>query len=253
MTQSATGQKVFGSGYFYAIPNVTNPNPTSFGATQSVSCDFKRDLKYLHGTNQLPIESASGKTTVSGKSEMATVNGRLINDLLLGGSMAAGENQIVRGEVHAIPGTGPFTITIAPPGSGTFGKNLGVKYVATNVPLVQVASAPATGQYSVTGAVFTFAAADDGLSVSFDYSYSITTAGQTVTMTNQPMGKTGNFTSVIALNFGTDQNLIQLNNCMSGGWSLSTKLDDFAMPSFEYGAATDDTDTLGTMSFAQVN
>ena len=253
MTQSATGQKIFGSGYFYAIPNITNPNPTAFGATQSISCDFKRDLKYLHGTEQLPIENASGKVTVSGKVEMATVNGRLINDLLLGGSMASGENQVVIGEQHSIPPTGPYTITIAPPGSGTFGQNLGVKYTATNVPLVQVASGPTTGQYSQSGAAFTFAPADEGLGITFDYSYSESSTGQTVTMTNQAMGKTGNFTSVMAMNFGTEQNTIQLNNCMSGGWSLATKLDDFAMPSFEYGAATDSTDTLGTMSFAQVH
>lgn len=253
MTQSATGQKIFGSGYFYAKPNAANPNPTAFGATQNMSVDFKRDLKYLHGTNQLPIESASGKVTVSGKVELATVNGRLINDLLLGGSMATGETQLVQNEAHPIPPTGPYTITITPPNSGTFVDVWKIKYAATNVPLVQVASGPVSGQYSYTGAVFTFAAVDEGLSISFDYDYSQVATGQVLTMSNQAMGKTGNFAALMAMNFGTEQNTIQLNNCMSGGWSLATKLDDYAMPSFEYGAATDTNDNLGTMSFAQVN
>lgn len=252
MTQSATGQKVFGSGYFYAVPNIAAPTPTPFGAAQSISIDFKRDLKYLHGTSQLPIESASGKVTVSGKVELATVNGRLINDLLLGGSMASGESLVARLEAHSIPGTGPYTVTIVPPSSGTFLQNLGVKYSATQVPLVAVASGPAQGQYSLTGGVYTFNSADAGAGLFIDYAYTITASGQVVTMSNQAMGKTGNFTTVVSMLFGTEQNTIQLNNCMSGGWSLATKQDDFAHPSFDYGAATDANDNLGTMSFAQV-
>ena len=75
MSNSATGQKVFGSGYFYGVPTAANPTPTAFGAAQNMSADFKRDIKPLWGTNQLPIEIASGKLTVTGKVEMATLNG----------------------------------------------------------------------------------------------------------------------------------------------------------------------------------
>lgn len=251
MTNSATGQKVFGSGYFYGAPVATAPTPTQFGATQDMSLDFKRDVKTLFGQNQLPIETASGKLTVSGKVNMATLNGRLLNDLMLGTSLATGETLVAHDEAGAIPASTPFTVTVAQ--ATHWLEDLGVSFKLTNVPLTRVASAPATGQYSVAAGVYTFAAADTGLAVFFDYSYTSSTTGQSVTMSNQPMGKTGNFQSVMAWNFGLEKSSVQLNNCMSSGLSFATKLDDFMMPAFDYSCATDSSDVLGIMSFAEVN
>ena len=252
MSNSATGQKVFGSGYFYGVPTAANPTPTAFGAAQNMSADFKRDIKPLWGTNQLPIEIASGKLTVTGKVEMATLNGRLVNDLLLGTTLAAGETIVQRNELGAVPSpSGPYTITVA--NSATWTVDLGVVNSTTFVPLVRVASGPTTGQYSVAAGVYTFAAADAGNILKISYEYTQTSSGQTVIMTNQPMGKVGNFQAVMSFNFGSEKSTLQFNNAMSSGFSLATKLDDYMMPSFDFGCGTDATDTLGTFSFAEVN
>ncbi|MFH4180992.1 hypothetical protein WDA55_23325, partial [Acinetobacter baumannii] len=71
-------------------------------------------------------------------------------------------SQTINGEV--IPAGG--TVTPVVPNSGTFVKDLGVTD-AIAIPLKRVASAPATGQYSVDAATgaYTFAAADVGKTV----------------------------------------------------------------------------------------
>lgn len=251
---NATGQKVFGTGYFWGATNATvTPTPVSFLALQSMSLDFKRDIKYLHGVNQLPIAVASGKLTVSGKAELAALNGRLVADLLLGTSLTSGQQLWIKGEAGTVPGT-PFHITVA--NSGTWFDDMGVVYAdgasAFN-PLVRVASAPAVGQYSVASGVYTFNATDTTRNMLLSYEYTASTSGQYTTMTNQPMGATGSFSAVMAMFFGSEKASVQLNNVTSGGLSFATKLDDFMMTSFDFGCATDSTDTLGIFSFAEVN
>ena len=49
--------------------------------------------------------------------------------------------------------------------------DLGVVYAATGAPLSPVAIAPGAGQYSVSGGVYAFSAADAGQSVSLSYGY----------------------------------------------------------------------------------
>ena len=49
--------------------------------------------------------------------------------------------------------------------------DLGVVSVATGLAMTKVAESPASGQYSVSGGLYQFAAADAGLSVSISYGY----------------------------------------------------------------------------------
>jgi hypothetical protein len=254
---SATGQKIFGAGYFYGVPNVSNPTPTQFLVAQNMSADFKREIKYLYGSDgQIALDNASGKLTVSGKVESGQVNARALNDLVLGTSLANTQLSVQRDETGTVPAvSGPYTITVA--NSATWTTDLGVTFAAGTAkafqPLIRVASGPTTGQYAVAAGVYTFAAADTTLGVAISYEYTTATSGQSISMTNQPMGKTGNFTAIMGLNYGTEKCAIQFNNCMSGGMSFATKLDDYMMPSFEYGAAADTNGILGTFSVAEIS
>lgn len=254
------GQKVFGAGRFYGIPTVTSPTPSPFGVVQDVSVEFKRDIKRLHGLNQFPVDVASGMMTVTGKVNYATLNARLVNNLLLGGSLSTGQIPWVANESATISGStvGAGTATAAN-GAG-FQTDLGVYAVVTGLPFIRVTTGAITssGQYSVsTAGVYTFSSLDGNLAVALSYLYS-TSGGQTVSMTNQPMGKVGNFKAVVDLLWtniaGTaEKSSIQLNNCMADGHSLATKLDDYMKPGFGFDAACDADDVLGTMSFAQVS
>lgn len=59
----------------------------------------------------------------------------------------------------------------ASPLYGVWASDAGVTYVATGAALTAVASAPATGQYSVAAGVYTFAAGDAGKAVVVNYGY----------------------------------------------------------------------------------
>src|SRR5581483_11374955 len=71
----------------------------------------------------------------------------------------------------AIPAT-PYQITPTVPSSGTWLADLGVVDINGN-PYTRVASAPATGQYSVAAGVYTFAAADTGKTVYINFRYTV--------------------------------------------------------------------------------
>jgi hypothetical protein len=256
MGNSLTGQKLFGGGYFWGRPNTTNPTPVRFGTVQSVSLDFKREIKYLYGSDgQAAQDVAAGKLTVSGKTESGSLNGRAVNSLLLGGTLSDGETVFVRNEAGSIPAATAYTIEVD--GADDFLEDLGVILTTSgaNTRMVRVASAPAEGQYSVdesTG-TYTFAAANASGKVLIDYTKTDDSAGQSIDMANQPMGKIGGFTATLGMIYGAEKSLFQLNNTIGGGFSLATKLDDYAMPSMDFGCAVDDNGTLGTLSFAQVS
>lgn len=79
-----------------------------------------------------------------------------------------------------IPGSGPFTITVTH--SADFLEDLGVK--KSGVPMTKVTTPSGTGQYSVSGGVYTFWLGDAGQPVVITYRYNILNTAYTVTMPN---------------------------------------------------------------------
>lgn len=254
------GQKVFGAGRFYGVPTTTYPTPSVFGVVQDMSLDFKRDIKRLHGLNQFPVDVASGMMTVTGKVNMGALNGRLMNDLMMGGTLTTGQIPWIANEAATIAGSsaGAGTVTAAN-GAGII-TDLGVYAYLTGVPFVRTSTAapPGSGFYQVsTVGLYTFSSLDGNLAVRLSYLYS-TSGGQQIAMTNQPMGKVGNFVAVMEMLWtnlaGTQEKAsLSLSNCMASDYGLATKLDDYLKPGFGFDAACDSNDSLGTMSLAEVN
>lgn len=242
-------QLAFGSGSLWGVPSGSNPTPSRFGVLQNAGIDFTRTSKPLFGLNQLPVAVGVGAMQVKGKAAQGRFSGRQVNDLFFGGTSATGQTLSVDGEAGTIPGT-PFQITVA--NSGTFGIDLGVVNSSTGVPLTRVASSPATGQYSVSAGVYTFAAADTTLAMKLSYTYT-TTGGQTVTLSNQAMGIGQTFKVVIATNFNGNKSTFTMNAAVAVKWAIATQLEDFTKPDLEFDCYADSTDTLGTISFAEVN
>jgi len=77
----------------------------------------------------------------------------------------------VRGETQTVPAAAPPLELTAFAPYGPWASDLGVVYAASGAPLTAVASAPAAGQYAVSGGVYAFAAADAGAAVSLSYGY----------------------------------------------------------------------------------
>jgi hypothetical protein len=76
----------------------------------------------------------------------------------------------VSGEAQTVPSTAPLQLSAFAP-YGPWASDRGVVYAATGVALTPVATAPAVGQYSVSGGVYAFSAADAGQAILISYGY----------------------------------------------------------------------------------
>jgi len=262
-------QYVFGSGVLYATPltdfngaAITNPTPVKLAASQDISVDLSFDTKQLYGQNQFPLAVGRGKGKVSIKAKFAQVNGRTLNSIFLGQTLAAGQVQIYTDITSgtAIPTT-PFTITPTVPSSGVWAADLGVTVAAlgTNTALsvgsilTRVASAPTTGQYSVAAGVYTFSTADNaaGMKVNINYQYTVAATGQKSTVVNALLGSIPTFQTDIVVPYNGQQVTFSFPNCAAGKFSIATKLDDFAIPSLDIDAFANAAGTVFSYSLAE--
>lgn len=245
---SVTGKKIFGAGRFFGINSVTNPTPMRSLLPQDISIDFKQGTKELRGEKKLPAAIAAGDMSVTGKITLGDNPARMYADFLFSTAGTTGQILEADKEAWAIPGT-PYQVTVA--NSTTFTTDLGVLDPVTGKTYTRVASAPATGQYSVAAGVYTFAAADTTKNVVISYLYTNAVTGEQFVVANSLQGPAGAFQAVMTFFYGTDQDVFVLNNCIATDAAIASKQGDFAKPTFGFMAATDSSDNLGTLSFAQ--
>lgn len=239
----------FGSGNIYFIDrSVVVPTPVKAGTLQEGSVEFAFSSKPVQGQNQLPDEIFRSDGKITGKSKMAQIKMDLFASFF-GGTPATGQLIPIMGEAGTIPASpGPYTITSA--AGANFNKDLGVIFAATGLSLTRVADTPATGQYSLVEAtgVFTFASADKGLAVKFDYLKNSALVGKTLTIVNQLAGVAPTFLMVLMNLTGVNGAVMILNKCMSEKLSFAAKQGNVAIPEFDFAAAADDADNVGIIS-----
>ena len=248
----ATKQK-FGVGVLIATARydaqgnaLSVPFNARLGILQDVSTDFSFESKTLYGANQLPVDKGRGKAKLAFTAKTADINATALAALHFGTTTSVGFKGPNLDVAGTIPAVSTYTITAAPPSSGTFVADLGVRDTSGNT-FTRVSSAPATGQYSVneTTGVYTFASADASKAVLYSYEYSASTGGLIVPMTNQLMGYSPSF-SVILMNDSKGSKLVvKLNNCQSDKLSLPFKNEDFVIADFGWEALDDGTGTAG--------
>jgi len=247
-------QYSFGSGSLIGTPLtsasgaiITNPSPVLFGGLQDCSIDISTDVKELFGQNQFPIAVGRGKAKITGKAKMAQINGMLFNELFFGQTLNSGVyTDYIDTTGTSVPST-PFTITPLTTYSsqlnGTtpvFGYDLGVRN-ALGVPMTRVASAPTTGQYSVTAGVYLFALADVGTTVFINFNYTATAAagaaGQVNSIvSNVLMGQAPTFQTDFNTVYNGSSLTLTLYSCIATKLSFATKIDDFLIPEFDFAA-----------------
>lgn len=245
----------FGVGTLIAVPTfdalgvaVANPTPVRMGTLQDVSVDLGVDMKALYGASRYPRAVGAGKAKTDIKAKYADINAAVLGSLFFGKTASANIKGANLDVAATIPGT-PFQITAAPPSSGTFVADLGVYDAAAGTQFTRVASAPTTGQYSVSGAgVYTFAAADTGKAIEYSYEYSAATGGSTYSLTNDLMGYIPSFSVILQESFDGKKLVLKFNKCSSGKLALPFKNEDFSIYDFEAMAYTDASDNLGYIS-----
>ena len=254
MSANSTPMAVFGPGSLYVTRNdIAGQTPVNIGYAQEFTYDEASETKELFGQNQYALVVARGTIKTTGKMKAAVVSGLALNAVFNGQSFVTGQLQMAQGEAHSIPGLMPYTVTITPPNTGTFNQDLGVIYALTGLPLQKVASSPTTGQYSVSGAVYTFAAADTGLGVLITYAYTPTGAGQTITITNTPIGTTPTFQLDYSSSLYGKPYYIRMFNCVAGKLTRAHKLVDYMMPEIDFNFFANSAGNVYECSYPEVS
>jgi hypothetical protein len=242
---------VFGSGVLTGTQlNVATPTPINFGLVQKVSVDTSVSVKELYGQYAFPVAVGSGTRKVTCKASLARFSGQALGRLFYNQVPTAGSTISQFAEVHSVPASTPFTITVT--SSSHFVADQGVTYASSGFPLIAVASTPAQGQYLVTSAgVYTFSTADQGQGVLISYTYTASTTGESLVIGNPLVGPTSTFTATL---FATDpttnaQFSVTLNQCVASKFSFDTSIEDFSKPDFEFQAFANAAGQVMTFNF----
>jgi len=247
---------LFGSSIMWGSPladasgaAIAQPTPLIFGTLQDSEVDVKFDIKQLHGQNQFAVTAGRGKGQVTGKAKAADLRAGFLETIVFGVAGSAGLTSAVYDTVGT---TVAASVVVTPPSSGTFAADLGVISASTGREFKRVASAPAAGQYSVSAGTYTFAAGDVGQTVYINYRYTATsTVARNININNQPMGYAPSFRLDMYMPFQGKSAILTLNNCITDGFKLSNKNDDFSIPEFGFTAFTDAGGVLGRLSVAE--
>jgi hypothetical protein len=214
---------------------VTPPTPRRFDVVQSVSFDFEFTNKPMHGEGVIAIHQGRSPGKLSGKIKFGGFTATPINMAMTGitGEPLSGQQDVAEAETHTIPAT-PYQVTIAPPSSGTFVEDLGVRK-PDGTPYLRVTSGPTTGQYSVneSSGVYTFAAADTTFVVYIDYVYSVTTGAQ-VQFQQQFTGSLPLFELRWRGLYNGAQTMWYVPYCTSPKLSTASALDNWNYPELDF-------------------
>ncbi len=232
--------------------DVSNATPVNIGFAQGLSIDFSGSMKDLTGQNQYALDSARGAVKVSGKMTAATLSGEAWNTVFFGEQFATGGIAWAPDEQANIPGTTPFTSPVA--NAGTFDQDLGVKFADSGLPLIKVAAGvtPTTGQYSVTGGTYTFAAADANRPILRTYSYT-TTGGRTLSINNHLLGYAPKF----QLDYFTSRDnkplIARYFQCQWSKIALASKLEDYILPEMDFSVLSNAAGNVAKLYFPEVS
>jgi len=180
----------FGSALIWINPNsgnlATNPTPVKPYTIASLEIDQSADTKELRGQSQFPDDTARSDIKSTFKFSMGRTDYFLLNQAVYADVTTTGGTSVSPNEAHTVPGSSTYTITVAPPSSGTFSEDLGVQYAGLG-NLTKVQSLTGAGQYTVSAGTYTFHSSDASANVLISYAYTLT-AGNTYQLNNQVQG-----------------------------------------------------------------
>ncbi len=222
---------VFGSGVLIGTPQ--GGSPINFGLVQEVSLNIATTTKALYGQNNFPVAIGSGTRKMTGKAKLARISGQALGNLFFGIAPIAGATQTLPGEATTVPSS-PYAYTTT--NHTTWTSDQGVVYASNGLPLKQVASAPTTGQYTVSAGVYTFSAGDAGAMVLISYTYTVATSGENIQVVTSVIGPSVTFSANLFASDPTTgkQFSMLLYNCVAEKLSFGTKLEDFVVPDLEF-------------------
>lgn len=244
---------VFGPGSIYITrTDVANQTPINVGFGQEFSYDESGENKDLYGTNQYAIDSARATVKSTGKIKAAKVSGIALNAAFHGLNFSAGSLLMAEREAATVPAAAPFTVKVS--NSANFDTDLGIVYADTGLPFQKTTANPTKGQYMVdaTGD-YTLAEADADAALKITYAYKNAAKGQTLLVTNQPIGTTPKFQIDYATTHDQITYYIRFYRCISSKLSRQHKQTDFMMPEIDFAYQADDADRVYSVSYGEIS
>lgn len=234
----------FGSGTLWGVNNTANSTPQQFGVLQGIDLNIEGNVKELFGQYQFPVAVGRGTSKISGKAKYAQIQAGVFASLFLDVAPTTGQKTTANNETGTVPAVSTYTVTVA--NSATFDSDLGVILVSTGLHMKKVASAPATGEYSVAAGVYTFNAAQASAAVLISYQYNVAGSGKNIPITNSLIGTAPSFKMVAEAKYGTGKAVLTLNSCISTKLNLlSTKTEDWNVQEFDFSAFADASNNIG--------
>lgn len=245
-------QYVFGTGQLFATP-VGGGAPLRFGALQDVSVDFSGDIKQLFGQYQFALDTARGKTKIEWKASTGNIDVEAFNQIFFAQTVADDDELVqVINEAGSVPAMSTYTITVA--NAAGFYIDLGVYFATTGLPLKQVASMPAAGQYSVNPAtgIYTFNSAQASAAVLINYLYETGDSGGSLEIANQLMGVAPKFQLILSQTYNTKTMTMILYSCVADKLSLPLKQDDYLIAELSGNANADEANRVGRLTTTSI-
>ena len=248
-------QLVFGIGALWATrTDVAGVGPQQFAILQENSIDFSFEIKELYSQYGFPVDIARAKGKITGKAKFARVFGALYANIFFGeNNPTSGETTVSQDELATITTGNAAALAVSITGTAWVA-DLGVYYnTSSRIRFVYTTGTPtAAGQYtSLGGGTYKFYTGDVGQVIAISYVYTDAT-GFNFTINNHFMGFTPTFSCTLYQNRttlgGVGKLTLRLNECTSNRFSLPSRLDDYAIPDFDFSAFADGTNTVGTLS-----
>jgi len=237
---------VFGPGSLYVTRNdIPNQTPINVGYCNEFSYDESAESKALYGSLQYALAEARGTIKATGKIKAAKLSGIALNAVFHGQSFAAGSLVMSQTELGTL-----LTNAVTVANAAHFDTDLGIIYASgasAGLPFQKMppATPQATltvGQYTVAAGVYTFSTADQtaqaaaGATPLVGITYVFTsTAGQSLTVMNTPIGTTPTFQIDYATTDNGQAYYGRFFACVSTKLSKAFKLSDFMMPEIDFG------------------
>ena len=243
----------FGSGILTGLRTDTagTNTPERFGALQDVSVEFTGEVKELFATQQFPIDSARGKTKISGKAKVAEIKAAMYNELFFGQTITSGQLKYAYNESTSLSNTTvspSYTVTNS---ASTPLADQGVFNGTTGNQLSAVAASPSLNQYTfnaVTG-VYGFSTFNNAQPMLINYTYSVAT-GFSIAIGNPFMGTTPRFKATLFQQFENNQIVLTLNACISTRLTFPTRIDDYVIADLDFSAFADAAGNVGSWAMA---
>lgn len=244
----------FSSGFLTFIPPGANPTPFQIARLRDCSLKMAKDTKALEVDRVLPIDKAWAGLSLKLTAKNAEWRADAIAAVFAGfATQSTGRMIGVDREPATIP-TNPYTVVAA---NVTGHVDLGVEDVTASIAaghrvfLKRVASAPTTGQYSVSAGSYVFAAADQGHNVMLRYYYS-NAGGATLTLKNIAPRLDPSFTcTVFNTNAAGKDYGFSFVNAHVDSLGLAFKLKDWNEQDVEVDIIGDDNDNVGSIYKAE--